>query len=195
MKKCKNIKNVKIKKNEKKKNQIWKISKILKSAKTHPDPFRGKKPQTWKKPQKWSETSKNQKNSKNQNTQKTDLKRCLVRCCLVSSFFGWCCCCPYLFEWCCFPSHALGSGAFLLSSVGWCCLDSFGRCWYTQHDNTCHRAFLMCVGRVSIFLLHPCGNEILTTFSTNVRCAVAAWWWGRWWCWGWENAGINGCAL
>ena len=45
-------------------------------------------------------------------------------CCLVFSFLGWCCVAPLFFLWCCFPFHPLGSGAFLLNSVGCCFVSS-----------------------------------------------------------------------
>ena len=47
-------------------------------------------------------------------------------------FFGLCCCFPSSFAWCCFPFSRLGSVAFLISSVGWCGLVSFGRCCFSN---------------------------------------------------------------
>ena len=49
-----------------------------------------------------------------------------------SSFVGGVVVFPSPFAWCCLPSPPLGSGAFPLSSVGWCCLVSCSFLYFFQ---------------------------------------------------------------
>ena len=133
-----------------------------------------------KNPKKWKST-----------TTPDFLKDCLVRCCLVSSFFGWCCCFPSPVWWCCFPSPPLGEAAFppslLMGGAAWCplfwgccCFDPlpFARCCFPFHPLG-SGAFLLCWCGAAWFLpsslsgvaIHLSFGVELNSFS-SFRCGL-----------------------